>query len=266
MKRVLAAGEFFGQSCNECRGDGVYITELVYSPDNFIPLHRHEKAFLCYVLKGELWIGIGETGRKYEQNALIYHPPGHQHENQVGNQEFSALILELGNHFLDRARDTFKLPERMASFSDPQLSSLMARIGLELRKQDAMSALAIEGLILETLAQMGRLRERTVASHPDWISGVLRIIHSGYRERITLDEIATEVAVHPTQISTTFRRTIGKTVGEFIRSLRVEYACQQLTGSEESLAEIAAASGFSDQSHMTRVFRQSLGVTPGEFR
>jgi AraC family transcriptional regulator len=46
----------------------------------------------------------------------------------------------------------------------------------------------------------------------------------------------------------------------------VEYACRQLSTSALPLAEIALAAGFTDQSHLTRVFRRQTRMTPSEFR
>ena len=47
---------------------------------------------------------------------------------------------------------------------------------------------------------------------------------------------------------------------------RVEYACKRLAESDLPLAELAAAAGFTDQSHFTKVFRLRMGLTPAVFR
>ena len=54
--------------------------------------------------------------------------------------------------------------------------------------------------------------------------------------------------------------------GEYQRRLRVEHAGRQLTTTRRSLAEIAAAAGFADQAHFSRVFKDQTGVTPTRFR
>ena len=55
-------------------------------------------------------------------------------------------------------------------------------------------------------------------------------------------------------------------LGEWVRRLRLEDALGRLTRSDASIADVAAASGFADQSHLTRVMRRRLGVTPAEYR
>jgi transcriptional regulator GlxA family with amidase domain len=47
---------------------------------------------------------------------------------------------------------------------------------------------------------------------------------------------------------------------------RIERAQEMLARSNLPLSEIALATGFSDQSHLARLFRQLVGTTPGQFR
>jgi AraC-like DNA-binding protein len=63
-----------------------------------------------------------------------------------------------------------------------------------------------------------------------------------------------------------FRRNQGCTVGEYVRRLRLDFAVDALVNPHSSLAEVASAAGFADQSHLTRTFRSYFGVTPSEYR
>jgi AraC family transcriptional regulator len=51
-----------------------------------------------------------------------------------------------------------------------------------------------------------------------------------------------------------------------VQKLRVNYACKQLALPENDLVSVALSSGFADQSHFTRVFKNVTGITPGAFR
>jgi AraC-like DNA-binding protein len=63
-----------------------------------------------------------------------------------------------------------------------------------------------------------------------------------------------------------FRQHQGVTIGAYLRELRIEAARRQLSSSEQSLSEIAANAGFSDQSHFSRLFRAATGHTPAAYR
>ena len=63
-----------------------------------------------------------------------------------------------------------------------------------------------------------------------------------------------------------FREAFHLAPQQYLRRLRVRLACHPLVYSELTLAEIAAAHGFCDQSHFGREFRREIGTTPREYR
>jgi AraC family transcriptional regulator len=77
--------------------------------------------------------------------------------------------------------------------------------------------------------------------------------------------VAAAVGIHRSHLMREFRRTQRQTMGDFVRTVRLERACNLLRSSSLSFAEIAAEVGFSDQSHLNRTLKSQLGVTPGEY-
>ena len=63
-----------------------------------------------------------------------------------------------------------------------------------------------------------------------------------------------------------FREAFQLAPQQYLRRLRVRLACHPLVYSESSLADIATAHGFCDQSHFGREFRRETGMTPREYR
>jgi transcriptional regulator GlxA family with amidase domain len=55
-------------------------------------------------------------------------------------------------------------------------------------------------------------------------------------------------------------------VAAYARSLRLQWAIDRLADSTLAISDIAVSAGFSDQSHLTRECRRSLGVSPAEYR
>jgi AraC family transcriptional regulator len=101
---------------------------------------------------------------------------------------------------------------------------------------------------------------------PRWLRQVRDLLHEGFRQRLTLDGIAESVGVHPAHLARVFRQQQGCTVGDYVRRLRIEYACHCLRTSDTALATVALAAGFSDQSHFSRVFKRQTGLSPAVFR
>lgn len=83
---------------------------------------------------------------------------------------------------------------------------------------------------------------------------------------ITLDELATLCGCTPVQFARKFTAHYGMRPHAFVMKQKVQQACQHLRKGNLALKEIALASGFADQSHLNRVFRQQLDCTPAEYR
>ena len=137
----------------------------------------------------------------------------------------------------------------------------------ELRLAENISLLTIEGLILEVLGDATRKHERRISCiEPPWLRQAKEIICDSAKKNVSLINVATQVGVHPTHLARMFRRHYHCSVGEYVLRLRLDSAIRELTESDKSLAEIASATGFYDQSHFTHAFRLHLRMTPSQFR
>lgn len=95
---------------------------------------------------------------------------------------------------------------------------------------------------------------------------VLEFIQANIANNICLDEMAQVASLSVYCFARYFRTSFGVPPHEYLMNERVEYAKKLLGQTGMALKEVAAQSGFSDQSHMTRLFRRRLNVTPGQFR
>ncbi|CAN5775534.1 hypothetical protein BH24BAC1_BH24BAC1_25720 [soil metagenome] len=84
---------------------------------------------------------------------------------------------------------------------------------------------------------------------------------------LTLKEVAEGLQVHPAYVSREFSKYFNNlSFGEYIRKLRIEKAIQLLDNPNHSLSEISYLTGFSDQSHFTRIFKKHTGQNPSDYR
>lgn len=246
---------------------GFTLTEGIHAGGSSLPWHHHAGPTLCFVLQG----GFTETSAGERLTAtpetLKVMPAGEEHCDAFDQGDARGLLIEADPERARAIRSHAPVLDERAAFHGGMPAVLARRVYREFRRMDDAAPLAIEGLLLELLAAMSRRSaERMPEGSAPWVGEARDILHADIASRPTLAELAQAVGVHPVTLARAFRRTVGCTVGEYLRRLRVERAAEQLVSGDDSLAEIALAAGFADQSHFSNVFRRRTGVSPSAFR
>jgi AraC family transcriptional regulator len=243
---------------------GFRFTENLYGPAFRTPKHYHAHGIIGCVLRGSYTNTYGGFAHRVESSTVMACPPGTLHETSspAGAHCFN---LELEPEWARRLQDDFRLDAPL-TFTRGVMSSLALRLYHEFHAADEASGLAVEGLALELLAGAVRCRARAVPASAPWLDRVREILHARFRDRLTIVAVAQEVGLHPIYLGGAFRRHQGCSVGDYVRRLRVDYAAGRLSELDQSLAAIAMAAGFADQSHFCRTFRGITGMTPSAYR
>ena len=84
--------------------------------------------------------------------------------------------------------------------------------------------------------------------------------------RVNVEDLAEVVELSPDHLSRVLRDETTMTAKEYVTRVRIEVARYLLRGTPDTLEVIAELVGLWDASHLTRVFRQHVGMTPGAFR
>jgi len=95
---------------------------------------------------------------------------------------------------------------------------------------------------------------------------VMEFIEAHIDQPMPLERLAAAAAVSPFHFHRQFKRSTGMTPHQYIVQMRTERAKALLSGSDLPLAEVAAQSGFADQSHFTSTFRRTTSMTPRSYR
>jgi AraC-like DNA-binding protein len=102
---------------------------------------------------------------------------------------------------------------------------------------------------------------------PDWVRGLKEIIQDQIDTNLSLTDISKSLDIHPSYLSREFPKHFNNlSFGEYIRKLRIEKAIELMKTTSYSLTEIAYLTGFSDQSHFTRIFKQHLNKSPSAYK
>ena len=262
----LSSGRFYGDVSKALSVAAFKLTETVYDAALDLPAHSHEAAYFCFVMAGRYSETYGGRSRSCRPSTLVFHPPGEIHSDYFHTRA-RCFNIQIESRWLELTRRGSGVINAPADFRDEQLSSLAVRLHREFREVDDFSALAIEGLTLEMLAETSRRAERKLEPRPPrWLQKAREILDERFDENLTLLALSESIGVHPVHLAREFRRFYRCTAGEYARLRRVEFARHQLTSTDLPLCDIALAAGFFDQSHFARTFKRVTGLTPGEYR
>jgi transcriptional regulator GlxA family with amidase domain len=98
------------------------------------------------------------------------------------------------------------------------------------------------------------------------ISKAVDHIQAHYAEKMGIDDLARHACLSQRQVERRFKAAFGIGPHEFLVRTRVLTAYRALSGTDDSISDVALRCGFYDESAFVRQFRAYFGVTPGAFR
>jgi AraC family transcriptional regulator len=241
------------------------LRETLYPSALILPRHSHPHTYITFVIEGSFRERYAARSIICRTGMVRYLPAGELHENDIQARS-RCLHVSSDPASFEQLRQSV-VPARPAEMSGLTTTWLANRLYAEFTRQDTASAMAVQGLVLEILAEVARTEAAGAALRaPAWLEHATEIVESRFLERLKLTEIASEVGVHYVHLSRQFHKFHRCTVGDLIRRRRVQYASHLLAHSRTPLAEIALVCGFSDQSHLSLLFKRYMGLSPSKFR
>ena len=124
----------------------------------------------------------------------------------------------------------------------------------------------VEHLFVDVLNKI-IIQKSSQKKTPAWVKELKEIIQDHVDTNLSLTDISKSLDIHPSYLSREFSKHFNNlSFGEYIRKLRIEKAIELIKQQTYSLTEIAYLTGFSDQSHFTRIFKQHLGKSPSAYK
>jgi AraC family transcriptional regulator len=234
---------------------GVRVQEMAYARGLCVARHAHETANFVYTISGTHWSGYSRGGDLCPPRSVRFLPAGEPHENYFP-MDSRCLGIEVRQPLVDLA------DEHGGTLCEPGEVARSDQLYREFRRDDDLSGAAIESTVLELMLRNEKERHGTT---PRWLLRIREMLHEQLGVRLTLLELSRGAGRHPVQISRQFHQYFGCTISEYVRRVRVARAQSLLARGESSVAEIALACGFCDQSHFTTAFRRLAGVPPRQW-
>jgi AraC-like DNA-binding protein len=238
---------------------GSLFVEVFFTPPNTrAPFHVHEEATVVVPLSGLFVENTLKTSIRGEPGVVIVETPDSPHEDIYGPLGGTNLRLRMSTEL-----------ENLVSF-EPHAQAGHVPI-YEVARRMAEHVGDPDPLLLECagLEILG-----FVKNGPGWAPrgrrAYLRDVIADVRANICSErgiaEIARSANVSPIRLVRSFRKAYGISLARFMRVSQLQRALSLLCDPMLPISAVAAETGFSDQSHMTRAFARIYGLTPAALR
>jgi AraC family transcriptional regulator len=244
--------------------NGLILSELRFPSEYLQVAFEPQRPYLALVLEGGMVKSFRAKTIDFGRGSAFTMPAGLWHGARFGPVGSTIVIIRPRSDSTPLT-DAFR---RLVELRGRGLNWLAWRLAGELRASDAAAPMAAEGFALEILAATTREAaiDRRVGRPPRWLGSAEEFLRARIGDPVGLSELAAAVGVNAAHLARVFRARYGISVGEYSRRLRLDWAVAEIARDARPIAEIAAAAGFADQSHFTRLFRRRLGTTPARFR
>ncbi|MFJ5449764.1 GlxA family transcriptional regulator [Pectobacterium carotovorum] len=101
---------------------------------------------------------------------------------------------------------------------------------------------------------------------PMSVRRALIIMRQSLASRLSSEDIAQRSGLSRRQLDRSLQKSIGRTIQQAYMEMKIAQACWLMLRTSRTLSQIAADTGFSDPSHLSRIFQQHLGLAPGKWR
>lgn len=238
--------------------------------------HSHENWAIGGVLRGAKDLAIkGEQAKQFSKGDLVIIPPGRPHAGRVvGGEGCEYVMLYVSPHAAESWFDEVGWNNAYFSDetrSDPDFVMRLSRLIKAVFDQHTVNVsrfhLDVEVFeIIETLIQRHAspkvLRTSTHGTFDIRLKRAVDFLHENCCEDISLQSLAQHAGMSAFHLCRRFSESFGLPPHRFQLVIRLQRA-KELLQAGGKLADVAAATGFADQSHFGRHFKSCYGFTPG---
>lgn len=263
MTITLRSGQFYGLPQFSARGEQFAIRALAATrPERDAQVHTHEDAHFVFVLSGAYITSATGAPTPVRSPTLVFNPPHTTHRDRFAGGVGTFMTISVPAAIVRGATGYFSAGAiRMASPKE-----LGAAFGIARELRGGRDEAVMDSLVWELLSRVGS-RDRLRCDPPRWaLRAFETIMDCPLVGCLSVLDVAADVDVHPAHLARVFRGFWGCSPAELARWRRADCAARLLVRSKLPGVDIAAAAGFSDQSHMSRDFRMAYGFAPGAYR
>lgn len=249
--------------------------------------HRHDFLEFSYVVDGRGSESINDAHHQMLPGTFTFVLPYQVHE--LFTEPGSTLVLYNCNFSMDLlmepgqeeglmdliAQNTLPSSIQLDGSDNERMLLLIEDMYREYKGQEPWRRTMLQVRLKEILACFDRSRRKSaptaaVAAPSNKTSAsvwpIIQHIHRHYQDDLALSDLASMFSLSVSRISEVIKHTTGQTFVHFLHDLRLRHACSLLVSTDMSVAEIALEVGYGSYKTFSRIFRETKGVVPKDYR
>ncbi|XPV76631.1 MAG: helix-turn-helix domain-containing protein [Desulfovibrio sp.] len=258
--------------------EGLEIQEVVNSNHSF-PNHTHSIHSVGFMAAGGCYCRQPGHGSSFiRKGEIALFNPGFVHSGVIDNPDtrITYRVFSFENELIKKLSQELAQKDTLPEFTDVVIQDKLASSTLT-NLCKAVAAPDNEGesrLALDTAlsSAIAALVTRHSAFHskvpqtkePVAVERTKEYLHANMSDKVTLEKLSEVAGLSRYHLLRVFKQQVGLSPHNYHLQLRIEQS-KRLLRQGTSYAQVAAESGFTDQSHFSNTFRKYTGATPGQY-
>ncbi len=241
--------------------------------------HFHPEFELTYIRAGEGTRLVGDSIGEYGAGNLTLIGPEvpHTYVSTPGAARNSAVVMQFKRDFLGDGFFDIPLFARVSTLLDSARRGVSFTVEEQvIRALEAADPAEKTVGLLRLLVDLACLEPQILTSDDHTpalnrasaqrIESMVQLMHAEFATDLKLAKIARVAHLTPSSASRLFSKSTGSSITAYLNVVRVNAACRLLRDTDDSIASIAANSGFTNLSNFNRRFREVKRMTPSSYR
>lgn len=243
--------------------DGFSLVDYRYPPAVRSDYHTDRYPKISIVLGGQLEERIKKSDVQASPMSVVVKPNDAVHANLFGPKESRIIsIVASEADGWPRYLDQDFLNRYAWYHGAPTIRAVSDFLREFIQVQDMTE---LESAVIQLVAGLSQNPGVPSKCPPKWLREVAEQLEDCCDETLLIRQLARESDVHPVYLARVFRQYFHCNPKEYQYHFRLRKAMDHLT-QERKLVQVALDNGFADQSHFSRIFKTSTGMSPGRFR
>lgn len=239
--------------------------------------HLHKDVELLYVIKGQVYVKVESSEYTMKKDDVLLINANNRHSFKI-NKDSVLICINISYMELCKVIEHNSVMFRCNSISDSnnnytkliesinKILDCLFKNGKKLTLISAQFELINELVDHFIISDHVILKDNKKKKHVDRLNEITNYIYHNYKEPITLNDLADKEYLSAPYLSKFIKDQLGVTFTEYLNSIRLNYAMEDVISTDLPITRIALENGFATTFIFNKCFKETFHMTPNEYR